>query len=189
MTNSVTSNLMLLLSNTNYCNNNSSSNNSNNSNNNTTNSNSLTKHDTMILLKKLEEITKINEFLPILSIWLEKSIVEMNVKSSHGQDLVGESELELILQLKKSIDILSFCMSELYPLAKVYLNNGISNNGISSNNGGISSLSPSNSNSSSKHDNNTHNINTNNNNYNSSNNMNNTNVLIVSAGNCLQVRT
>lgn len=70
------------------------------------------------LSRKIEEVHNLSEILPILSRWIDASLKEYSMKSSSGADLVTKEEAEIMMQLKKAIDVLSLNFTDLYPVAK-----------------------------------------------------------------------
>lgn len=74
--------------------------------------------DVTSMSRKIEEVHNLSEILPVLSKWIEASLIEYSGKTSSGTDLVTKEEMEVMTELKKAIDILSLNFTDLYPVAK-----------------------------------------------------------------------
>ena len=83
----------------------------------------MSRVDVPLLSRKIEEVNHLSEILPILSKWIECSLKELSVKTSLGKDLVTVDEIDTMTKLKKAIDTLLLCFIDLYPVAKIIIQN------------------------------------------------------------------
>lgn len=83
----------------------------------------LARVDVHMISHKIEEVKHLTSVLPVLSKWIEGSVKELSVKDSYGNNLVKPEEVEVMIDLKKAVDAVSVCFSDVYPVAKLFLQN------------------------------------------------------------------
>ena len=83
----------------------------------------LARVDVHMISHKIEEVKHLTSVLPELSKWIEGSVKELSVKDSYGNNLVKPEEVVVMMDLKKAVDAVSVCFSDVYPVAKLFLQN------------------------------------------------------------------
>jgi predicted short-subunit dehydrogenase-like oxidoreductase (DUF2520 family) len=73
--------------------------------------------------RKIDEVKHLTEILPVISKWIEGSIKELSMKTSLGKDQVKPGDIQIVTELKRSMDAVSSNFAELYPIAKSIIQN------------------------------------------------------------------
>ena len=105
----------------------------------------LARVDVHMISHKIEEVKHLTSVLPVLSKWIEGAVKELSLKDSYGNNLVKPEEVEIMMDLKKAVDAVSLCFADVYPVAKLFLQNThpskkLSNSFLSGGSVNISSL-------------------------------------------------
>ena len=83
----------------------------------------LARVDVHMISHKIEEVKHLTSVLPVLSMWIEGAVKELSVKDSYGNNLVKAEEVEVMMDLKRAVDAVSVSFAEVYPIAKLFLQN------------------------------------------------------------------